>query len=143
MTEVGLVHQKRLSLEKCALMEKVSDRKESMGMIASLQTSIFVAVETGGFQELIESGVELPTHAYRHFSTAEDNQDSLVVDLGLGKSGEVKPVVRLLINDIELTTKGVPRIEIVFKIDGSNQMTFEVRDFKTGRALPFNMQRYL
>jgi molecular chaperone DnaK (HSP70) len=110
-------------------------------MRATLQTSLYV-FEEGHFRELLPPSFELPGLASFSFSTAEDGQSAMVIDLAKGCLPTPKPLVRIRIDDIEPAPKGRVRIMIALTIDTDSQMNLEVRNERSDLQIPWTMQKY-
>jgi molecular chaperone DnaK len=100
--------------------------------------------EQGGTQKiLIQAGTELPVERWFNFSTAEDGQDSIIIDLASGRLEDFHPIVRYTIKDISPAPKGETSIRVLFTMDENNHLSAEASDANTEQPLLFAQQRWL
>jgi molecular chaperone DnaK len=102
-------------------------------------TPLSIGVETGGgvFYRLIERNRTIPTEASEIFTTSVDNQSFVPVHVLQGER-EMSVVNRSLAH-FELTgippaPRGVPKIQVTFRVDSNGILHVEARDLGTNRS---------
>ena len=102
-------------------------------------TPLSLGVETlgGVFDVVIPRNTTIPTRKTKVYTTAEDNQTSVMVKVYQGE----RPIAsqNRLLGQFELTgippaPRGVPQIEVTFDIDADGILHVSARDKATGRA---------
>lgn len=98
-----------------------------------------IGIETlgGVLTPLLKSGCKLPCEISQVFSTAEDNQDQILITLIRGSAKMANEGVNLgtyQITGIALAPRGVPQIEVTFKASGGN-ILLSVSDKENGSSL--------
>jgi molecular chaperone DnaK len=98
--------------------------------------SLGIEVVGGTMHKLIERNTTIPTKRYEVYTTAEDNQRSMLIHV---LEGEHETAARnTALGTVELTgiapaPRGVPQIEVTFDIDADGGVQVYVRDLGTGR----------
>ncbi|HLK55480.1 MAG TPA: Hsp70 family protein [Chthonomonadaceae bacterium] len=101
-------------------------------------TSLSLGIETQGgvFTRLIERNTSIPTRKSDVFSTAEDNQISVTVNIYEGER-EIAIANKFLgevyLEGIPPAPRGIPQLEVIFDIDANNLLMVSIRDKATGR----------
>jgi hypothetical protein len=91
-----------------------------------------------GIEHIFSSGTPLPAGQTRNFSTVTDNQTELEIHLFAGNSKITKECRHLLditLTGIEKKPKGIPQIQVTFKIDKEGLVITEAKDVVTGRPI--------
>ena len=103
-------------------------------------TPLTLGIETRGgiFTKMIERNTTIPTRKSEVFSTAEDNQPSVTVNVVQGEGQMVhSPGVRSLgqfdLVGIPPAPRGMPQIEVSFDIDANGIVHVSAKDLGTGK----------
>jgi molecular chaperone DnaK len=111
----------------------------SMSQVLLLDvTPLSLGIETlgGVFTKLIERNTTIPAEKSQIFSTAEDNQRAVTVQVYQGErpmAADNRLLGRFNLEDIEPAARGMPQIEVTFKIDHNGILTVSAKDKKTGK----------
>lgn len=100
-------------------------------------TPLSLGIETlgGVFTKLIERNTTIPTEKSKIFSTATDNQTSVDIHVLQGErklAKDNKTLGRFQLTDIPPAPRGVPQIEVTFKIDTNGIVHVSAKDLGTG-----------
>jgi molecular chaperone DnaK len=90
----------------------------------------------GVFTKLIKKNTTIPTKVSQTFSTAEDNQPAVTVNIAQGEREFIKDNKKLgefNLEGIEPAPRGIPAIEITLDIDANGILKVSARDKKTGK----------
>ena len=101
-------------------------------------TPLTLSIETmGGIAtHLIERNTTIPTKKSQIFSTAQDNQDAVDINVVQGERQFVKDnksLGRFRLDGIAPARRGVPQIEVTFDIDANGIVNVSAKDLGTGR----------
>jgi molecular chaperone DnaK (HSP70) len=104
------------------------------------KTATDLGIETKGgiFTPLIDRGTALPATHSEIFTTAEDNQPTIEVDVFHGTSDRVadaQHVGRYELRVPKPQPKGVPQISVTFRIDGSGAFLLTATDSASGASV--------
>eukprot|EP00487_Bulimina_marginata_P006551 TRINITY_DN2622_c0_g1_i2.p1 TRINITY_DN2622_c0_g1~~TRINITY_DN2622_c0_g1_i2.p1 ORF type:complete len:147 (+),score=14.45 TRINITY_DN2622_c0_g1_i2:478-918(+) len=86
---------------------------------------------------VIERGSKFPTSKSEIFSTHQDNQDSVLIQVFQGERAETKHnrfLGKFMLNDIPLRPRGVPQIEVKFEMDANGLLQIEAYESSTADA---------
>ena len=102
-------------------------------------TPLSLGIETlgGVMSKLIEKGTTIPTKKSQTFSTAEDNQSAVTIDVLQGErefSRDNKSLGNFNLEGIMPAPRGVPQIEVTFDIDANGILTVSAKDKASGKA---------
>jgi len=101
-------------------------------------TPLSLGIETMGgvMTKLVEKNTTIPTKAQQVFSTADDNQNAVTVDVLQGEreiaSGN-KSLGRFDLTDIPPAPRGMPQIEVSLDIDANGILNVSAKDKATGK----------
>ena len=101
-------------------------------------TPLTLSIETmGGIAtHLIERNTTIPTKKSQIFSTAQDNQDAVDINIVQGErefAKDNKSLGRFRLDGIAPARRGVPQIEVTFDIDANGIVNVSAQDKGTGR----------
>ena len=101
-------------------------------------TPLTLSIETmGGIAtHLIERNTTIPTKKSQIFSTAQDNQDAVDINVVQGErqfAKDNKSLGRFRLDGIPPARRGVPQIEVTFDIDANGIVNVSAKDLGTGR----------
>ena len=103
-------------------------------------TPLSLGVETKGgiFTKLIERNTTIPTRKSEIFTTADDNQNTVEINVLQGEaetvmSPGVKSLGRFHLMGIAPAPRGVPQIEVAFDIDANGIVNVSAKDLATGK----------
>ena len=102
-------------------------------------TPLSLGIETlgGVMTKIIEKGATIPTKKSQTFSTAEDNQTAVTINVLQGErefSRDNKLLGNFNLEGIPAAPRGVPQIEVTFDIDANGILTVSAVDKATGKA---------
>ena len=102
-------------------------------------TPLSLGIETlgGVMSKLIEKGTTIPTKKSQTFSTAEDNQSAVTINVLQGErefSRDNKSLGNFNLEGIMPAPRGVPQIEVTFDIDANGILTVSAKDKASGKA---------
>jgi molecular chaperone DnaK len=102
-------------------------------------TPLSLGIETlgGVMTKIIEKGTTIPVKKSQVFSTAEDNQPAVSINVGQGErefAKDNKSLGLFELGDIPAAPRGVPQIEVTFDIDANGILTVSSTDKGTGKS---------
>ncbi|MBN2908556.1 molecular chaperone DnaK [Polycladomyces sp. WAk] len=102
-------------------------------------TPLSLGIETlgGVFTKLIPRNTTIPTEKSQIFSTAADNQTVVDIHVLQGErpmAADNKTLGRFQLQDIPPAPRGVPQIEVTFKIDANGIVNVSAKDLATGKS---------
>ncbi|MBL8720181.1 MAG: molecular chaperone DnaK [Myxococcales bacterium] len=102
-------------------------------------TPLSLGVETGGgvFTKLIPRNTTVPTERSEVFTTSLDNQPFVPVHVLQGEremAADNRSLARFELTGIPPAPRGVPKIQVTFKIDANGIVAVEAKDLGTGRG---------
>ncbi|MBR0152525.1 MAG: molecular chaperone DnaK [Lachnospiraceae bacterium] len=101
-------------------------------------TPLTLSIETlgGVATHLIERNTTIPTRKSQIFSTAEDNQQAVDINIVQGErqfARDNKSLGQFRLDGIPPARRGVPQIEVTFDIDANGIVNVSAKDLGTGR----------
>ncbi len=103
-------------------------------------TPLSLGVETKGgiFTKLIERNTTIPTRKSEIFTTADDNQTTVEINVLQGEaetvmSPGVKPLGQFHLMGLPPAPRGMPQIEVAFDIDANGIVNVSAKDLATGK----------
>jgi molecular chaperone DnaK len=107
-------------------------------------TPLSIGVETGGgvFTKLIPRNTTVPTEKGETFTTSVDNQPFVPIHVLQGEremSIDNRSLARFELTGIPPAPRGVPKIQVTFRIDADGILAVEAKDLGTGRTQAINV----
>jgi len=108
-------------------------------------TPLSLGIETlgGVFTRLIERNTTIPTKKSNIFSTAEDNQGAVTINVFQGEremAADNKSLGRFDLQGIPPAPRGVPQIEVTFDIDANGIVSVTAKDKATNKEQQIRIQ---
>lgn len=102
-------------------------------------TPLSLGIETAGgiCTKIVERGVTIPTKKAQVFSTYEDNQPAVSINVLQGErelARDNKSLGRFDLTGIPAAPRGVPQIEVTFDIDANGILKVSAKDKTTGKS---------
>ena len=107
-------------------------------------TPLSIGVETGGgvFTKLIPRNTTVPTEKSEVFTTSVDNQSFVPVHVLQGEremAVDNRSLARFELTGIPPAPRGLPKIQVTFRIDANGILAVEAKDMGTGRSQAVNV----
>ncbi|HEY6556622.1 MAG TPA: molecular chaperone DnaK [Polyangiaceae bacterium] len=102
-------------------------------------TPLAIGVETGGgvFTKLIPRNTTVPTEKSEIFTTSVDNQPFVPIHVLQGEremAQDNRSLARFELTGIPPAPRGVPKVQVTFRIDANGILSVEAKDLGTGRT---------
>lgn len=102
-------------------------------------TPLSIGVETGGgvFTRLIPRNTTVPTEKSETFTTSVDNQSFVPIHVLQGEremAGDNRSLARFELTGIPPAPRGLPKIQVTFRVDANGILNVEAKDLGTGRS---------
>jgi len=102
-------------------------------------TPLSIGVETGGgvFTRLIPRNTTVPTERSEVFTTSVDNQSFVPVHVLQGEremAADNRSLARFELTGIPPAPRGIPKIQVTFRVDANGILSVEAKDLGTGRS---------
>ena len=107
-------------------------------------TPLSLGVETGGgvFTALIPRNTTIPTEKSEVFTTSVDNQNFVPIHVLQGErkmAADNRSLARFELTGIPPAPRGVPKIQVAFKLDANGVVSIAARDLGTGKSQQVNV----
>ncbi|MDD5223915.1 MAG: molecular chaperone DnaK [bacterium] len=110
---------------------------EGILLLDLVPRSLGIATYGGHFSSLIKRGTRIPTSTDHTFTTPNDNQTAVEINLLQGesaKAAENELLGKFILSGIEPAPRGVPRVEVKVAVDADGIVRVEARDQASGRS---------
>jgi molecular chaperone DnaK len=102
-------------------------------------TPLSLGVETGGgvFTPLIPRNTTIPTEKFEIFTTSVDNQSFVPIHVLQGErkmAADNRSLTRFELTGIPPAPRGVPKIQVTFRLDANGVVSIDAKDLGTGKA---------
>ncbi len=108
-------------------------------------TPLSLGVETGGgvFTPMIGRNTTIPTERSEVFTTSVDNQNFVPIHVLQGEramAADNTSLARFELAGIPPAPRGVPKIQVTFRIDANGILAVEAKDLGSGKVMVVNVQ---
>jgi molecular chaperone DnaK len=108
-------------------------------------TPLSLGIETlgGVFTKLVEKNTTIPVTRKEVFSTADDNQTAVTVQVYQGErpmAADNRLLGRFNLEGIEPAPRGMPKVEVAFDLDNNGILNVSARDQKTGKEAKIRIE---
>jgi molecular chaperone DnaK len=128
-----------------ALQGAALDTESAVEMLLLDVTPLSMGVETGGgvFTPLIPRNTTIPTERSEIFTTSVDNQNFVPIHILQGErpmAADNTSLARFELAGIPPAPRGVPKIQVTFRIDANGVVSIDAKDLGSGRSQQINVQ---
>ncbi len=122
-----------------ALQGAALDNEQNVEVLLLDVTPLSLGVETGGgvFTPLIARNTTIPTERSEVFTTSLDNQSFVPIHVLQGErrmAADNRSLARFELAGIPPAPRGVPKIQVTFRIDANGVVSIDAKDLGTGRS---------
>ncbi len=133
----GIDPAEAASLGAAILAGNIEDGHAELALRDVVPLSIGIETLGGVFTRLITRNTPIPTKVLQTFSTAEDNQPAVTINIFQGEremARDNKKLGSFNLEGIAPAARGVPQIEVTFGVDEDGILSVSARDKATGKA---------
>ncbi len=118
---------------------------ENVSVLLVDVTPLSLGVETGGgvFTVLIPRNTTIPTEKSEIFTTSVDNQTFVPVHVLQGEramAADNRSLTRFELTGLPAAPRGIPKIQVAFRIDADGLVHVEAKDLGTGKSQSMRVQ---
>jgi molecular chaperone DnaK (HSP70) len=111
-----------------------NDKSKDIVLLDVIPLSLGIRIKDGLISKIIPKNTNIPCSAKKLYSTIEDNQKSVKIDIYEGEREFDKDnhfLGSFILNDIQPALRGIPKIEVSFDVDTDGILTITAIDMKT------------
>ncbi|KAG7343889.1 chaperone protein DnaK [Nitzschia inconspicua] len=115
----------------------VGQKEDIVVVVDKVTLSMGIETVGGVFTKIIPRGTHMPSKKSQTFSTHQDNQSRVMIDVYEGERAMTKdnhPLGKFELIGIPPAPRGVPQIEVTFKVDANGILEVSAEDKGTGKA---------
>jgi heat shock protein 1/8 len=131
------------AIQAAALTNIDDERLSGIVLVDVVPLSLGVETVDGMMDVIISRNSPIPTKQKKIYSTVQDNQPHVAIDIYEGVRTKVcdnRKLGRFLLKGIAPAKKGQPRIEVSFELDGNGILIVTAKDMSSGKVkkMPIN-----
>jgi molecular chaperone DnaK len=141
--KVGADEKSAIETASAALKEALKGEVKDVLLLDVTPLSLGIETLGGVFTRLIDRNTTIPTKKSNIFSTAEDNQTAVTINVFQGEremAADNKSLGRFDLQGIPPAPRGVPQIEVTFDIDANGIVSVTAKDKATGKEQQIRIQ---